>query len=687
MEYLKALASLGVWPAIYPLGASALAVVGGPAHRLRFHPLLALATGSAVATLLLMALAQAGAFVPAATGLAGWAFLVAWCWRERAWTRIGPALAWARRHARRHGRAVAAAAVIVVAAFFLYAMYPKESLLGERDEGLYAQHALHLLRSGGSAIDLAALGIAGDPGIEAIAQGKAPELPGLYPTGARWTFQFSAATPVWMAMLAAPLGPQGIFRFNAMIGALNCVAFFVLARRLLPAGARAWAVPALAAFALQPAQVWVSRNSLSEPLCAWFLATGLYAASLGAARRSRRLGLLAGALIGMGCFVRIDAIVFALAAAAAALAAAALGRDARQPRAAAALAETALGCYLVAALAMGYFLACVQPYLIGLSELVVAAAVATVAEPRQMRMAARAPGLRLGETAAARLAWPAAAAVAALFVYALWIRPQLPPYALIESRLVPQLNGQRDYREASLRNVAAYLSWPVVLAAGLGAALAVRAMLARRLSPARAWVLAFLLVPTVVYLWRPMVSPDHIWAARRWLPAVFPAVIVLAAFAAARLGRRLPRTGAQALAAVLALALGGHLLWQQRDTLRLREDAGMLAQIGAIAAHLPSDRRTYVLGQPQLASALLNGFGVPAVQPPPQTWNDPARFCPAHGECWVVHHPTVQPIAVAGAVAVADLPLRRLRRVTSVEPLAHGTYQEAGQWRVTRIAR
>lgn len=586
MEYLKALASLGVWPAIYPLGASALAIVGGSAHRLRFHPLLALATGSAVATLLLMALAQAGAFVPVAIGLAGWAFLVAWCWRERAWTRIGPALAWSRLHARRHGRAAAAAAAIVVAAFFLYAMYPKESLLGERDEGLYAQHALHLLRSGGSAIDLAAIGIAGDPGIEAIAQGKAPELPGLYPTGARWTFQFSAATPVWMAMLAAPLGPQGIFRFNAMIGALNCVAFFVLARRLLPAGARAWAVPALAVFALQPAQVWVSRNSLSEPLCAWFLAAGLYAASLGAARRSRRLGLLAGALIGMGCFVRIDAIVFA-----------------------------------------------------------------------------------------------------ALFVYALWIRPQLPPYALIESRLVPQLNGQRDYREASLSNVAAYLSWPVVLAAGLGAALAVRAMLARRLSPARAWVLAFLLVPTVVYLWRPMVSPDHIWAARRWLPAVFPAVIVLAAFAAARLGRRLPRTGAQALAAVLALALGGHLLWQQRDTLSLREDAGMLAQIGAIAAHLPSDRRTYVLGQPQLASALLNGFGVPAVQPPPQTWNDPARFCPAHGECWVVHHPTVQPIAVAGAVAVADLPLRRLRRVTSVEPLAHGTYQEAGQWRVTRIVR
>nr|WP_175429102.1 hypothetical protein [Lysobacter enzymogenes] len=335
---------------------------------------------------------------------------------------------------------------------------------------------------------------------------------------------------------------------------------------------------------------------------------------------------------------------------------------------------------------MGYFLACVQPYLIGLSELVVAAAVATVLCAFAARVAARASALRLGKAAAARLAWPAAAAVAALFVYALWIRPHLPPYALIESRLVPQLNGQRDYREASLSNVAAYLSWPVVLAAGLGAALAVRAMLARQLSQrgpgswrscwCRPW-------STCGGRWcRPTISGPRGSGCRRcsrpsscWPRSLSPA------WAGACRGPA-PRR-----AAALALALGGHLLWQQRDTLRLREDAGMLAQIGAIAAQLPSDRRTYVLGQPQLASALLNGFGVPAVQPPPETWNDPARFCPAHGECWVVHHPTVQPIAVAGAVAVADLPLRRLRRVTSVEPLAHGTYQEAGLWRVTRIAR
>ncbi|QWP77061.1 glycosyltransferase family 39 protein [Lysobacter sp. K5869] len=684
MDYLKALAALGLWPAIYPVGAAALAFAGESAHRLRFHPLLALGVGSALATLLLMLLARIGAFVPTVIGACGWVVLALWCWRERVWTRLADAFARARDDFFRHAGAALAVTAIVATAGYFYAMYPKESLLGERDEGIYAQHALHLLRTGGSVVDLSALGIAAEPAVQAVGRGQAPELPGIYPTGQRWTYQFSAATPAWMAMLAAPLGPQGIFRFNALLGALNCIAFYCLLRRLLPARARAWAVPALAVFAFQPAQVWVSRNTLSEPLCAWFLAVGLFAASVAVGRRSRRLGLVAGALIGMGCFVRIDAIVFALAAAAAGLATVALDRAARQPRAAAVLGEAAFGCYLATALAMGYFLACVQPYLLGLADLVVAATVATVACAFLAHAAANAPALRLRGATAARLAWPAAAAMAALFVYALWIRPHVQPYAVIESKLVPQLNGNRDYRETSLLSVAAYLSWPTVLAAGLGAALAARALFAGRLSPARAWILVFLLVPTVVYLWRPMVSPDHIWASRRWLPAVFPACIALAAFGAARLSRWAAPERLPAQTALFALALAASLLWQQRDTLRLREDAGLVAQIGAIAERLPRDRPTYVIGSPQLASALLSGFGVPAVQPPPATWGDAGRYCPAQGDCWMVV-PKADP--VAGAAFDQTLPLRRLRRVTSLEPLAHGTYEEAGEWRVVRLAR
>lgn len=273
MDYLGALAKLGVWFAVYPLGAWTLASIGHETRGLRSHALIVLCVGSAVATLSMMALALAGLFSPLWIGIVAWLLAGLWCWRARPWIGLAGRI---RMYARPRAKAlgILAVAAIVMTAGVLYAFFPKESLLGERDEGIYAQHALHLLRTGGSAIDLQALGVAGDPAIVAIERGRAPELPGIYPTPGRWTFQFSAATPVWMAMLGSVLGPQGIFRFNAIVGVLNCLAFFVLVRRILKPSQRVWAIAALVVYALQPAQVWISRNSLSEPFCSWFVLNG-----------------------------------------------------------------------------------------------------------------------------------------------------------------------------------------------------------------------------------------------------------------------------------------------------------------------------------------------------------------------------------------------------------------------------
>ena len=33
--------------------------------------------------------------------------------------------------------------------------------------------------------------------------------------------------------------------------------------------------------------------------------------------------------------------------------------------------------------------------------------------------------------------------------------------------------------------------------------------------------------PALLYIWRPTITPDQIWAARRFLPAAFPAIILL----------------------------------------------------------------------------------------------------------------------------------------------------------------
>ncbi|MBW8807292.1 MAG: hypothetical protein JF591_00350 [Lysobacter sp.] len=686
MDYLGALAKLGVWLAVYPLGAWTLASIGHETRDLRSHALIVLCVGSAVATLAMVALALAGLFSPLWIGIAGWLLAGVWCWRERPWIGLASRI---RMHATPRAKplGIVAVAAIVMVAGALYAFFPKESLLGERDEGIYAQHALHLLRTGGSAIDLRALGIADDPAILAIERGRAPELPGIYPTRGRWTFQFSAATPVWMAMLGSSLGSQGIFRFNAIVGVLNCLAFFALTRRILKPSRRMWAIAALVVYALQPAQVWISRNSLSEPFCSWFVLNGAVLAMIALTRRSRTLGVTAGALIGMAGFVRIDAVIFPLAIVAAWLAAVAIDRGRQAGRFNPALQEIAFGCAAVTALALGYFLVFVQPYLVGLADMVLGAIIATALCACLARCMQANAGLRIPARFAERGAWPVALAMVALFVYAMWMRPHLQPYALIESKLVPQLNGLRDYREASLVNVAAYLSLPVAIAAGIGAAFA--AAWAWRGTPGsvRAWVLVFLLVPTLVYLWKPMVSPDHIWAARRWAPAVFPAFVVFAALGCAALSRRWRTPYAYAAVAVVSLALGANLLWSQRDTLLLREDAGMVAQVAAIAAQLPRDQVSYVVAAGPLASALISGFGARVVPVAPVAGSQWNAVCaaPMHG-CRVVSAAGLD-FGRADSVEVAKLQIRRLRRVTSMGEPAHGTREEISDWTVVQIGR
>jgi hypothetical protein len=195
------------------------------------------------------------------------------------------------------------------------------------------------------------------------------------------------------------------------------------------------------------------------------------------------------------------------------------------------------------------------------------------------------------------------------------------------------------------------------------------------------------MIPALVYLWRPMVSPDHIWASRRWVPTVFPAAVVFAAIACAKLSRRWRRPYVYVAVCLVTVAVSAHLLLQQRETLLLREDADMVAQIGVIAQHLPRDRISYVVGSGPLTSALLAGFGSRVV--PAAGDSDWAGVCPRVAErveqgCWVVH-PKGMSFGDKGATWLADVPIKRLRRNTSVVPLARGTHEERSDWSITKI--
>lgn len=689
MDYAKALVIAGVFLSVYPVGQWISTRFNRHAESdATWNPLLKLAVGSAAWTLLLMTLGLASAFRTMKIGVLGWCIFVGWSIYQRPWAglRVGlkdaPALDTTRKL---QGIALIG---ILFAGGWLYALFPKESLFGERDEGLYVQHALQLSRAGQSFIDLKALGVADDPYISAIHNGQAPEIPGLYPTHDRWTFQFSSATSVWMALLNTAWGPAGLYRFNAIIGVLLGLAFFFLVRECLPAKQQGWAVPAVAVYMLNPAQMWISRNTLSEPFCAWFLITGLLALAFSLRRQNLPEAVMGGALIGMTVFVRIDSVAFMLSFPMAACVAVWLGyfREGEQKI----LIASVLSCFAISLLALGYYAVFVGPYAQGLADRLLPAVAGALFFGAALWALSVKPILRINSRHRSWLAFALMASVAAAFIYGLWVRPHVEPYTLIESKLVPQLNGHRDYSELTLRNLAAYLTLPVVLIAALGLLRSLRLALLLKLSPGQLLILVTFLVPTILYLWRPMVSPDHIWAARRWIPAVFPATIFLAACGTAYLASKARISSSLLPAIASAVAVGGVMLWLQRDTLLLREDEHVFERIAALAGQLDGHHASYVMNASTLVGPLWAGFGRPAV---PVVSTDFRRDFPGVAKhalcspplgCQVVHFAGT-PIAGTTDEPVARLEIQRLRRNTSFEAVPSGTYKETYILDVTRF--
>ncbi|MCB2412090.1 hypothetical protein LGT39_04405, partial [Demequina sp. TTPB684] len=95
----------------------------------------------------------------------------------------------------------------------------------------------------------------------------------------------------------------------------------------------------------------------------------------------------------------------------------------------------------------------------------------------------------------------------------------------------------RTYAEHTVTWLSYYLTWPVLALAAIGLGVIVsRAIRARH----EAWVLlGAVLVPSVLYLARPQIVPDQLWAIRRFEPATLPGLAIAAGVGAWWLARRL----------------------------------------------------------------------------------------------------------------------------------------------------
>jgi hypothetical protein len=461
---------------------------------------------------------------------------------------------------------------------------PAEYVINDRDPGVYTIVGAKLARTG----EL----FTRDPLVAAIAPfhefHAATKYPGFYILGEGLIVpQFFPGPFVWLGVGNLMGGVQaGLFWVVPVFGALSVAVAFLLGRELFGR----WAgMLGAALLAVGYTQVWWARHPSSEVISQFFILGGLWLAARFASGGRAREGVLAGALLGGAMLVRVDAF---LAASAVPLL---VGYDLLRGGTARRWLPLCIPLALFAGAALLYATTLGGRYLElirenhGLGRALelaphIVAAVGLLAALLLLARRGGAAGRLAAHGRSLALLWAAALVGAALWAY--FLRPGDPP-------VLPE--GSVPFR-AYDEHVAVRMVWfltPAVAALGLAGFL----LAARRLTPGRFIFLGAAASFAVLYVALPNVAPDLPWATRRFVPAVFPGLCLLAGYAVAEAGRFAarwrPLAGVACAAALAALALGWtvHTAWPVYGVQELR---GGVEGFERVNAAIPEARVVFV---------------------------------------------------------------------------------------------
>ncbi len=468
-----------------------------------------------------------------------------------------------------------------------------------------------------------------------------------------WNLEGDVIQPQGAKLLPAVLavggwlgGDTGVFMANLVVGALGLVAIYVLAREVMgPIGAL---VPALA-LSLTVSHIWLSRAAYTEPIVMLLLVTAIAWGWRGVKEGRAPPLLLAAVASGATTLARIDGAAYALGllfgvtvgvlavrerslrwkagtlASFAALQAATVGSGYasvwRWSRAYASRLDDEVG-----SLTSLYVVAIVLVLVIALGF-----AIGAILMGRDYR------ATTTGRAAPRKVVPAVAAGLVVTTFLVLASRPfwmtahgnANPPYvAWLQQAEGDPVDGTRTYAESTVTWMSYYLTWPILLLGVAGFAIAAW----RWGRGGRGWAvpLAGFLAPTVLYLVRPSIVPDQVWAIRRLSASgitgfVFAAAIggaAIAARVARRVHREAGRTTWLGFAAVICLApvvtwfpfapgvTASPIGWA--SALRVPEQAGSRAQLDTLCAYI-DERPVLLVGTTSHFGTIRIGCDVPVV--------------------------------------------------------------------------
>lgn len=487
---------------------------------------------------------------------------------------------------------------IIWAGFNAY--YSSEHIYVDRDPGIYGQAAAWLVDHTNMQMPKSAL-LENDP---ALTQ----ESPGFRTSLRDESELFTQGThvlPAMIALVGRVLGIETIYRTNPLISAFAFMAFFSFARLFVK---HKWAFIATAALAISLPAIYFSRDIYTEMLMltSVFTAATLFAA---ASLRPRAHGLwvLAGIVAGSAVMVRIDAFIPVIGIVLAFITVSMLQTSQRKQYVLSALlfltgfgTTVSLGMLDLYQLSSGYFS---DLYSLLRLELIFLATVLVVGAGLTM-LAWRTSILQWlnGLTSGWRAKVVAGGAVLVYAILAtrpLWLtdrveRRHQAVQGLVTGIQVSEgsvIDAYRTYAEMTINWVAWYIGPVLAICAAIGIyVLLLRAMRSRDIK----WLLAALVVlgTGLLYLNKPSITPDQLWASRRLLPVVLPGFALLGVIGLEFIEKRkkLPlEMTPPVLTGVLAtLALVGPL-FISFPFLMKREYVPQVAQVTTFCGLLPKD--------------------------------------------------------------------------------------------------
>lgn len=517
------------------------------------------------------------------------------------------ALGTARGAAGRHHHAAAAAAVLLaMSATLWYGWAPSQHVLINRDPGSYVATARWLDRSGSLVVEQADAVFAdagvGDLEFDSYAA---------YEVGdGDVQFQFNHLLSVLLAIGYGIGGQHLMFRVPALLMGLGLLVVYAVSVRVLRHPGLGLIAPA--SIAVSMPVLYVARDAYSESATLVLLWASLLAGLV--AHRTGRwsVAAVAGSLLGATVATRVDAVLYL--AVAAVLCASWIGSSSRSadPGARAGSLRCVGALYLGAAIGMAigfvdlftrtgdYVDDLSGEQLLPLQVFVAVVSLLAAAGTWVWCTSARLRGV--ATEAAARASGALAATAVAVMLLAWWVRPLvqrdrgavMPLVGSLQAREGVEVDPTRLYSEHSLHWMAWYLGAAGLLAAIVGIGMVVHRASRGRATPAAFSVLVLLVFSGGVYWIRPSITPDQIWAMRRFVPAVLPALAVMATVPVAAIvggvrGRGWRTLAATGMGAVLVV-VPARVTWPVRDMSEQRTFLGSVEQtcelIGADAAVL-----------------------------------------------------------------------------------------------------